>query len=598
MLASACLTLAAVHVLVWWNNRSAWASLLFSQLALATAVTAGIEVWMMRAQTPAQFGIALRWDHVPIFFIVVAVVGFVRLYLRAGRPWLAWVVCGLRAFTLLLNFLLEPNLNFRVITGLRQIRFLGESIPIAEGVRSPWMLFGQASFLLFVIFVADATFSVWRRRERGARLVLGCCIVFFAVAGTAESALVLWGVVHWPFTAALLFMPIVAVMGYELSADLLRARQMSADLHAHEVQMSLAVDAVGVGVWMWNLERDETWASEKCARLYGFTPGAAVSHEMVMQRIHPEDRPVVERELRRAVADRRDYLAEYRVVLPEGQVRWLASRGRPECNDQGKAILVRGISLDTTLRKQAEREAQRQRDELAHVTRVSMLGELSGSLAHELNQPLGSILRNAEAAELFLQQPAPDLEELRAILADIRKDEQRAGAVIQRMRSLLKRHEIELGPVDLNQLVAEIIGFIHQDAESRKVSITFEPVAGLPGVRADRILLQQVLLNLVLNAMDAVQSSAEDARRVTVELQRAGRQVEVAVSDTGGGIPADLMAKIFEPFFTTKKTGMGMGLSISGSILEAHGSRLRAANLTAGGARFSFTLPIEGGLVG
>jgi signal transduction histidine kinase len=216
-----------------------------------------------------------------------------------------------------------------------------------------------------------------------------------------------------------------------------------------------------------------------------------------------------------------------------------------------------------------------------------------------LNQPLGAILRNAEAAELFLQASSPDLEEVRAILSDIQKDDQRAGAVIDRMRSLLKRREVEHSLLDLNLLADEVISLIRPEAGARKVVLALDPVKSLPPVRGDWIQLQQVLLNLLVNAMDAMNDSVPDDRRVTVNIQPARTQVEVVVSDTGHGIPPDKLAHVFEPFFTTKPNGLGVGLPISRKIIEAHGGSIRAENAPGGGAMLCFTLPVakEGGAI-
>ena len=183
MVASACLTLAGMHLLVWCRKRTARANLLFALTAMATAALAACELWMMRAETTGEFGTALRWVHVPAWAVIVSLVGFVRLYLRAGRPWLAWAVCGMRTLSLVLNFALTPNLNYREITGLRHIRFLGESVSVAEGVPNPWMLVGQASLLLLVVFVVDATITVWRRGDRRQARLLGGAIVFFVAGG-------------------------------------------------------------------------------------------------------------------------------------------------------------------------------------------------------------------------------------------------------------------------------------------------------------------------------------------------------------------------------------------------------------------------------
>jgi C4-dicarboxylate-specific signal transduction histidine kinase len=264
-----------------------------------------------------------------------------------------------------------------------------------------------------------------------------------------------------------------------------------------------------------------------------------------------------------------------------------------EFDPAGRAILVRGASLDITERKQMEQEALLLRQEVAHVDRVSTMGQLASSLAHEINQPLGAILRNAEAAELFLQDPSPDLDEIRAILADIRKDDQRAGAVIERMRTMLKRQALETQALDVAELVREVATLVRVDAQARNVRLQVGMPRGLGLVRGDRVQLQQVLLNLILNGMDAVSSCGAKDRRVDVRARLNGaRNIEIAVSDRGAGIPAEQLAHIFDPFFTTKSTGMGMGLPISRTIVEAHGGQLLAENNEEGGATFRFTLKI------
>jgi C4-dicarboxylate-specific signal transduction histidine kinase len=235
-----------------------------------------------------------------------------------------------------------------------------------------------------------------------------------------------------------------------------------------------------------------------------------------------------------------------------------------------------------------------QRTELAHVTRVSTMGQLTSTLAHELNQPLGAILRNAEAAEIFLQKEKPDLEEIRAILADIRKDDRRAGHVISRMRSLLKRRSLELKSLDIAELLEEAISLAQPDARARRVFLTLQLREKLPAVRGDRVHLQQVLLNLILNGMDSMAGVAASQRLLTVSAKtNKEKNVEVSVSDTGAGIATDKIERLFEPFFTTKTNGMGMGLAISQTIIEAHGGKIWGGNNETRGAVFFFTLPLD-----
>src|SRR5207249_1129499 len=230
----ACLTLALMHVVVWWKDRAARANLVFSVMAIAVAAFAALELALMRPEPPEQFGIAVRWVHVPLWFIIASLVIFVRLYLRAGRQWLAWVVVGLRTLSLILNFILSPNINYRQITALRHVSFLGESVSVATGVSNPWMLVAQLSLLLLVIFVTDATITVWRRGDRRRALMVGGSILLFTIAGTAEGVIITWGIISTPLTASLFFQGLVAAMAYELSYDVLRAATLAHRLQASE----------------------------------------------------------------------------------------------------------------------------------------------------------------------------------------------------------------------------------------------------------------------------------------------------------------------------------------------------------------------------
>jgi two-component system sensor kinase FixL len=595
MIASACLMLAAMHLLIWYKKRTAWASLIFAVMAVMTATLAGLELWGMRAETAREYGVILRWAHVPYWVLIISLVVFIRVYLRAGRPWLAWTVCAMRTFALLLNFLVGQNLNYREVTGLRHVLYFGESVSVGEGVANPWMLVGQLSLLLLVIFVADATFAVWRRGDRQRLVLLGSTIIFFVMGGTGMFVLTFWGLIHIPVTASLFFLGIVAVMGYELSLEALRAAGLTEDLRKREEWLDLAADSAGVGLWLWDFKTNLLWITEKTRMLYGISSQGQVSFETFLSKLHPDDLDWVTQAGRKCTQEGADFRYDYRIVMPDGSIRWLKVLAKAFLGPSGKPERMTGVSLDITERKQAEQENEQKRNELAYVARVSTMNQLASSLAHELNQPLGAIMRNAEAGELFLQDPSPDLDEIRAILADIRRDDQRAGAVIDRMRSQLKRREVEHNLLDLNLLAGEVIALVFPEADARKVRIVLNPVSSLPQVRGDRVQLQQVLLNILINAMDAMNDSAPDDRRITVLIQAVDTQVEVAVSDSGCGMPADKLSHVFEPFFSTKPNGLGMGLAISRSIIEAHRGSIRAKNNEAGGATFTITLPAAEG---
>jgi two-component system, LuxR family, sensor kinase FixL len=600
MSASACLTLAGIHLLVWWGDRTGLANLSFSLLATATAGWTFCELSMMRAESPAEFAIVLKWGHVAVWLLVVSLVAFARIYLKAGRAWLAWTVLGLRTLALVLNFLTGQNLNYREISHLRHISFLGETVQIADGVPNPWMLVAQLSFVLLIIFVADAGITAWRRGDRHRALTVGGGAVFFILCGVFQSVSVFWGILKVPLVSSEAFMGLVAVMGYELSRETVRAAVLhrkllasEASFHEIEERMRLAVESVDFGIWIRDLARNEVWATDKWRTLFGFSATEPLEFDRILQRLHPDDRDMFRSIVEKATAGDGSYEAEYRVVYPSGGVRWIASHGGVEFDSAGIPILARAVSHDITARKQAEQETLNLRREIAHAGRVSMMGQLASALAHEINQPLGAILRNAEAAELFMQQPSPDLEEVRAILADIRKDDQRAGNVIARMRGLLKRQELDKRPVNVTELVSEVAALIRSDAAVRQVRLEVAVADNLPVVSGDTVHLQQVLLNLIVNGMDAVDEANKGDRRISVTAAFDGSgSVEIAVNDSGPGVPADKLASIFDPFFTTKANGMGMGLPISRTIIEAHHGRLWAENRQEGGASFRFTLPI------
>ncbi len=596
MSASACLTLAGIHLLIWLKQRRAWGSLLFSLSAAATSLIAACELWMMRSETTAQFGTALRWLHLPVWVMILTLVGFVRLYLRAGRAWLAWTICTLRTVSLALDFILTPNLDYREITTLRQVHLFGDSISVARGVSNPWMLIGQTSLLFLAAFVVDATITLWRRGDRRQALTLGSSMSFFVTLGTGQSVLLFWDVVHMPTTLSLFFMGIVFAMGYELSREALRAGQLDSDLIESEQRMAMAAEATNLGIWSRDLASNEIWATDKWRELFGFTQSERLELDGLLQRLHPEDREAVRHAPAQALERGGRYEAEYRVLLPDGRSRWIASRAALERASGGKPVRMRGVSLDITERKLAEVEAQQQRLELAHLSRVTMLGELSGSMAHELNQPLTAILSNAQAAQRFLAHDPVDLDEVREILVDIVEQDNRAGEIIRRLRLFLKKGEVQQQPLDINEVVEEVLKLIRSDLVNQGVATHTALAPALPTVNGDRVQLQQVLLNLVMNACDAVNGNAPAERRVIVRTESSGGEgVRVSVSDLGAGIASSHLEQVFEPFFTTKVHGLGLGLSVCRTIITAHGGKLWAANNPDRGASFHFTLPVSRG---
>lgn len=596
MVATACLTLAAVHLLVWWRQRKAWAHAVFAPLAVATTVVAACELWMMRAETAGEFGKALRWFHVPGWMLVVSLVGFVRLYMRAGRPWLAWAVCGMRTLALILNFVFTPNLNYREITALRHIRFLGESVSVVDGVPNPWMLVGQTSLLLLVVFVVDATLTVWRKGDRRQALLLGGTMAICTVAGTGITVLSLWGIIHAPITTSLCFLGMIVTMGYEMSVDVLRSAQLSLGLRESEERFRQVAETAGEFIWEVDAKGLYTYASPSVEKLLGYTPKELVGKKHFYDLFVPSVREEMKAAALQVFANRqtfRDFPNSN--VSKSGEIVHLETSGSPVLDPAGNLVGYRGADMDVTARKQSEEELEQHRNQLAHLSRVSMLGELAGSLAHELNQPLAVILSNAQAAQRFLAHDQTDINEVRDILADIVAADKRAGEVIRRLRVLLKQGEVQRQPLDVNEVVQEVLKMMRNDLVNQGVSAQTELAPDLPVLHADRVQLQQVLLNLVMNACDAMAGAPRDDRQLTIRTGLAGDgSVRISVCDGGAGIAPGKLEQVFDAFYSTKPHGMGLGLPVCRTIVTAHGGKLWATNNPERGATFHFTLPVNG----
>jgi two-component system, LuxR family, sensor kinase FixL len=595
MNAAACLTLAGIYLLVWCKQRENWVHLVFSSSAVAAAAIAACELAMMHAETVGQYEALLRWIHVPVWVLIVSFVIFVRLYLHAGRPWLAWSICGLRTLVLILNFIFTPNLNFQQITRLHQFSWWGgEVISVPIGVANPWGTLSSVSLLLLLVFFVDATITVWRRGNRRRALFVGGSMIFGAILAW-HVPLVIWGVIEVPFFLCFAYLGIVAAMGYELSNDMARTIQLARELEASDKRLNLAADSADLGLWEWDIVCNEIWITDKGRALFGFGASEKLDFDRFRSRLHPEDRESVLKAVEDSLRTRAEYRSEYRVVLPNGQLRWISGRGHVEFNGNGQAVRMRGASLDITKRKQAELEAARQRNEMAHLSRVTMLGELSGSIAHELNLPLSAILCNAQAAQRILANGQADLAEVREILNDIVSEDKRAGEVIRRLRLWLEKGEVHQHSLRINEVVQDVLELIRSDLVNHKVTVDCELARNLPTVTGDPVQLQQVLLNLMVNACDAMVDCNTPERRLIIRTgtENGNGAVLVSVTDRGRSIPEEKMEQIFEPFFTTKAKGMGLGLSVCHTIIAAHRGKLWATNNTDRGATFHFSLPIS-----
>jgi PAS domain S-box-containing protein len=369
-------------------------------------------------------------------------------------------------------------------------------------------------------------------------------------------------------------------------------------LQRSEAYLAEAQRLTHTGSWAWRVAgREALHLSEEWYRIYGFDPEEGMpAWEDRLRRVHPEDRAKWQAAIDRAIREKSDYEAEFRILLPGGTVKYIHTVGHPVLNASGDLVQFVGSAMDITERKRAEEERERLRQaqaDLAHVSRVTTIGELTASLAHEVNQPIGAAVTNANTCLRWLTRDHPDVEEARAAAMRIVKDGTRAAEIIKRIRLLFKKGTSERELVDVNEVIREMIVLLRGEAMRYSIQVRAELEADTPRVMGDRVQLQQVMMNLMINGIDAMKD-ADGARELAIKSQRAETdQVLVSVSDTGAGLPVQQSDQIFNAFFTTKPHGTGMGLSISRSIVESHGGRLWAAENSPRGANFQFTLPLK-----
>ncbi|MEI8041639.1 MAG: ATP-binding protein [Verrucomicrobiota bacterium] len=339
------------------------------------------------------------------------------------------------------------------------------------------------------------------------------------------------------------------------------------------------------------------YCSPSCERITGYGTAELVANpDLMAQMIHPQDRNSWQQHGCETMAEPGHRSITFRIHRKDGKMCWIDHFCQPVIGSQGEVQGVRGSNRDVTGRKDAEMEAQKLRNDLAHVGRVTAAGQLTASLAHELNQPLAAIRCNADTARRLLVADPPDVAEAREALADIADDSARAGAVIQRVRALFKRTDGDRSVLQVNDLILDTLDLLRREFVLKSVAAQAQLDPELPRVLGNRIELQQVLLNLLSNAIDALSACDPGLRHLRIATSREGAgEIRISVSDSGPGIQVESISRLFEPFFTTKADGIGIGLSISQSIIEAHGGDLQAINNPDRGATSWVILPIHNG---
>jgi len=378
---------------------------------------------------------------------------------------------------------------------------------------------------------------------------------------------------------------------YGTNTDIEDRKRAEDALRRSEAYLTEAQRLSQTGSFGWNVESGEIRWSEEAFRIFEYDPNSVPTIDMVIARTHPDDRGFVGRLIERVTRNRDNWEVEHRLLMPEGSVKYVHVVAHPLGNALGQLEYV-GALMDVTAEKRSQEALHQAQAELAHVTRVTTLGELTASIAHEVNQPLAAIITNGEASLRWLSNESPNLEEARGAVERMIRDGNRAGEVIQRLRALTQKTDPQNAPLDINDVINDVVGLVRREVLSHRVRLTLELGAVLNPILGDRVQLQQVIINLIVNSIEAMAAVTERRRELTLTAREQDRDyVLVAVQDSGVGIDPEQLDRVFNPFFTTKSDGMGMGLSICRSIIEAHGGELWASSNDGPGVTFQFTVP-------
>jgi PAS domain S-box-containing protein len=594
MCAAASFMLALLHLLLWFKDRQTYVYLLSVLMAVSAGAGALSELALMNATSIDAYRKLIQWENLFVYTLLLPMVWFVQARLPTARRWLAAVISILWSVAILVNWLSPYSLVFAEITSLKQMpTFWGERFTLAEGPANPWVHLSNLASLLIVFFVLDAAIRSWRADDRRRAVIVGGSVATFIVLGGIHAPLVDAGVVETPYMISFAFLAIVLALSYELVSDAVLASHYAREIRASEARWRSLLTDVQLAVLGIDPEGRVNFANPFLERLIGYC-SQDLQGRQVTTLVPESDRATLRDRLAATAQTGPRPHSRWDLVCASGAQRSLAWSSVRLNGADGRYAGLLSIGEDITDRLAAQRNLDQTRRELERLGRANMLGELVSALAHELNQPLAAILSNAQAARRFLGSGDPDPAELREILDDIVRDDKRAGEVIQRLRLMLSEGKLERERTRIADVFAQVLAIAGTEVESRGVAVSQELAPDLPPIEVDQIAIQQVLMNLLLNALRAVSDAPENRRRVHIEARRSGEEhLSISLEDSGPGIPTEALPRLFEPFFTIRSQGLGMGLAICRRIVEAHGGRINGEN-TGTGARFSFTLPFVG----
>ena len=401
----------------------------------------------------------------------------------------------------------------------------------------------------------------------------------------------LWSEYRWQIITVVALVEVQTLLLLALLIQARRRRRAESSVKESETRMALATESANLGLWYWDRPA-HLWSTPIFREIMGLKAVGEATFEHFLAQVHRDDREMVRGAFARALDREGTMQIDYRVMSGDGVTKWISASGRTTLGSGGRGTRLMGVIADITERRQSEAELAAQRAQLTHLTRIAVLGEMSGALAHELSQPLTAILSNAQAAQKLLDRQIVDVAEFRGIVADIVAEDVRAGDVIQHLRSLFKNEAINHGPVAVNELLSNVLNLAKSELVIRNITLTTDLAPDLALINGDHVQLQQVFLNLIINACEAMQDNeAEDRALMIATIPGDAGNPQISFVDNGPGIHPELVDRLFQPFVTSKPQGLGLGLSVCRTIVQSHGGRLWASNNSRRGATFWIALP-------
>ncbi len=593
MLASASIVIGVMHLFLWRQDLSRNYFLFSSVMAVAAGAVALTELALAKSHTLVDIPIILKLGNLSIGVTVVAMTWFLHRYLGTGRRWLLWTITGLWSCGIVVNFGSTWSLTFAEVTGLREMTtFWGEPYHLILGSGNPLKLLADLASILVAVFVIEASVQAWRTGRLRQAGITGGAISFFIIAAGIHTPLVDAGLVKTPYMISLAFVAIVAALNYELALNVSRSMHRARKIEAGQRRWNSLLANVQLAVLDLDPAGMIRFANPFFLARTGFDFGD-IKDLHISELIPVERRTEFIERLQKGLAGSPRPSSRWPMLVSGGSLLTFDwnTVGLRTVDGQPDGML--SIGADVTDQIRTERELDQTRLALDRVNRANVLGEFVSAIAHELNQPLTALLANAQVARRYLTADPPQVEAARQMLELIIRDDKRAAEVIRRLHSLVARGKVERESLDLNSVITETVELCNRDIRDRGVTVTLDLDPDLALVQAGRVEFQQVVLNLLLNSLQALEEVTEANRRILLATSTHPDGARFTIEDSGPGLSDTAKTGLFTPFGRGRAGGVGMGLAICRRIIEAHGGSIQTERVARGGSCFTVEFPLH-----